>query len=142
MTPHMCGSQSTVPAVTLRNGATSFEMGSLTVLEILTWVRRAYGGSCLQPPAWGYLAVQGRKGISAPPCTFTQTPELILSSSCSSWQGCGHQSPAPSPDSTTALLKCLHLCVIQPLLQSEFTNESQHFHRQNNENKQESEPAR
>lgn len=31
---HVCGSQRTIPVVILRNMATSFETGSLTVLEI------------------------------------------------------------------------------------------------------------
>lgn len=34
-----------MPAVILRNAATSSEMGSLTVLEVPTWVRLAYGAS-------------------------------------------------------------------------------------------------
>lgn len=34
MCVHVCGSQRTVPVVILGNMATSFEMGSLTVLEI------------------------------------------------------------------------------------------------------------
>lgn len=53
MCVHMCGIQRTILAVILRNMATSFEMGSLTVLEIPTWDRLTYGASCPQVPNTG-----------------------------------------------------------------------------------------
>lgn len=112
MCVHVCGSQRTVPVVILGNMATSFEMGSLTVLEIPVRLDQ------LEPPVFSSQHRGSKCSVSrvCVPCLgplprfqrWDTAPVL-------SRQGCGHLSRSPSPDYRMALFKCLHLFVNKTL---------------------------